>query len=135
MTVTTATAGLMNSDAWKWWQARRLRYNIALGTAAWIAYGLNAAQFYAFNHPIWESWQGGVAMTLFLGTLFLFVMGIANVLFLLGPWTERVTKPADVDGYRKTAWALGLYGSIAVPFIFPLLNFAMLIGQSGKPAI
>ena len=133
MAATTTSEGLFDSDAWKWWQAKRLRYNIALGAAAWIAYGLNAAQFYAFNHPIWKSWQGGVAMTLFLGTLFLVVMGIANVLFLLGPWTEQVTRPSDVDGYRKTAWRLGFYGSIAVPFLFPLLNLARLIGSNGNP--
>ena len=58
-------------DAWTWWQARRLRYNLALAAAGWAAYGLNAAEFYAFQHPIWKNWQGAVSMTGFLGIAFL----------------------------------------------------------------
>lgn len=121
-------------DAWRWWQARRLRYNIALAAAGWIAYGTNVVLFAAFGRTLWRNWQGGIAMTLFLGTGFIVVMGIANVCFLLGPWTEKVAKPDDVDAFRETAWKLGFYGSIAVPFLFPLGNLAMLIAQMGQPA-
>ncbi len=118
------------SDAWAWWQARRLRYNIVLGAAGWLAYGLCLVMFYAFGKPMWRNWQGAVSMTLFLGAGFLVLMGVANICFLLGPWTERVARPADVAGFRQTAWRLGFYGSIAVPFIFPLVNLCFLLGQS-----
>ncbi len=116
-------------DAWTWWQARRLRYNLALAAAGWAAYGLNAAEFYAFQHPIWKNWQGAVSMTGFLGIAFLLLMGAANVCYLLGPLTESVVKPTDIDRYRRTAFTCGFWGSIALPFVFPGVNLCMLIGQ------
>jgi hypothetical protein len=124
-----------DSDAWPWWQARRLRYNIALGISGWAAYGANALLYAAFGKTFWKDWQSGIAITLLLGTLFLIVMGLANVSFLLGPWTEKVAKPEDVAQFRRNAWAMGFYGSMAVPFLFPLLNLAMLIATSGEAGL
>ncbi len=124
--------GFMSGETWTWWQARRLRYNIALGAAGWIAYGLFVTEFYAFGRPVWKDWQGAASMTLFLGAAFLVLMGIANVCFLLGPWTEKVARPVNVQDFRTTAWRMGFFGSIAVPFLFPLVNFAMLLGGGGS---
>jgi hypothetical protein len=73
-------------------------------------------------------------MTIFLGTLYLVVMGFANVCYLLGPAVEGWIRPADVDRYRKTAFAMGLWGSLIVPAIFPLVQLAMLIAHSGHHA-
>ena len=58
------------------------------------------------------------------------VMGLANVCYLLGPGLESSVRPADVDRYRKTAFAMGLWGSLAVPALFPLVQLAMLIAHS-----
>lgn len=123
----------IDPSAWAWWEKRRLGYNIALGLAGWAAYGLNATMFYAFHHPIWMSLQGAVGMTIFLGTGFLLVMGVANILFLLGVLTESIVAPANREAFRKHAFALGFWGSIAVPFIFPLANLAFLISADGLP--
>jgi hypothetical protein len=38
-------------------------------------------------------------------------------------------KPADVDRYRKTAYAMGLWGSLTAPAIFPLVQLSMLIAD------
>src|SRR5438270_13544013 len=81
-------AGFFASDAWTWWQARRLRYNLALAAAGWVAYFLAVGLNYAFRHPVWRDAGGAVGMTLFLGTVWLVVMGFANVAFLLGPAVE-----------------------------------------------
>ncbi|HZZ36545.1 MAG TPA: hypothetical protein VFE03_12525 [Caulobacteraceae bacterium] len=116
---------------WTWWQARRLRYNLALAGAGWAAYGLALALFAAFGKFPWRTWQGGVSMTLFLGTLFLIVMGAANVCYLIGPALEAWMRPAEPERYRKTAFALGFWGSIALPFAFPAIILAMLIGGGG----
>ena len=121
----------VSSDAWTWWQARRLRYNIALAIAGWAAYGLDIALFQAFGRPAWRDWQGGLSMTLFLGTGFLVLMGAANICYLLGPLTESLVKPGDVARFRRTAYAGGFWGSVALPFVFPAVNFCMLLGQSG----
>jgi hypothetical protein len=126
---TVREPGFFASDAWAWWQARRLRYNLALAAAGWAAYGLAVALNYGFGHPVWRDWRGGLGMTIFLGTAWLVVMGFANVAYLLGPAVEGWTRPADLARYRRTAFAMGLWGSLAVPFIFPLVQFAMLIGH------
>lgn len=121
--------GLFGGDTWLWWQARRLRYNLALAIGGWVAYGLTIGLNYAFGHPVWRDWRGGLGMTLFLGVAYLIVMGFANVLYLLGPAVEAWVKPDDVARYRRTAYAMGRWGSLIVPFSFPLVQFAILIAQ------
>ena len=122
-----------SGETWTWWQARRLRYNLTLGAAGWLCYGAAVALNYAFGHPVWKDWRGGLGMTIFLGVVFLVVMGIANVLYLLGPAVEAWVRPADVPRYRRTAFAMGLWGSLLVPATFPLVQLAMLIahGKAG----
>ena len=121
---------LFSGDAWAWWQARRLRYNLTLGAGGWVCYALAVGLNYAFGHPVWKNWRGGLGMTIFLGTVFLVVMGIANVCYLLGPGLEGSVKPQDVARYRRTAYAMGLWGSLAVPALFPLVQFSLLIAHS-----
>ncbi len=122
--------GLFSGDAWDWWQARRLRYNLTLAAGGWVGYALAVGLNYAFGHPVWKDWRGGLGMTIFLGTVFLVVMGFANVFYLLGPGLEGSVKPGDVERYRKTAFSMGLWGSLAVPALFPLVQLAMLIAHS-----
>jgi hypothetical protein len=118
-------------DTWAWWQARRLRYNFALGGAGLAAYALTVGLYYSFGERVWASVEEAAGMTLFLGTMFLVVMGIANILYMLGPFTESVVKPKDVRRFRETAWAMGLWGSVSLPFLFTLVNFSMLINEAG----
>ena len=54
--------------------------------------------------------------------------GVAG--YLLGPAVEGWARPADVARYRRTAYAMGLWGSLAVPAIFPLVQLSMLIAHS-----
>nr|MEA2797694.1 hypothetical protein [Phenylobacterium sp.] len=122
--------GFFSGDAWSWWQARRLRYNLVLAAGGWVAYAVAVGLNYAFHHPVWRDWRGGLGMTIFLGTVFLVVMGFANVCYLLGPAVEGWVKPVDVERYRKNAYAMGLWGSLAVPAVFPLVQLAMLIAHS-----
>ena len=126
----TPRDSLFSGDAWAWWQARRLRYNLTLGAGGWVCYALAVGLNYAFGHPVWKNWRGGLGMTIFLGTVFLGVMGIANVCYLLGPGLEGSVKPQDVARYRRTAYAMGLWGSLAVPAIFPLVQLSLLIAHS-----
>ena len=118
------------TEAWAWWQARRLRYSVALAASGLAAYGLHVGLFYAFGHPLWTRWQDGVSMTLFLGVGFLILMGAANVCYVLGPITEALVKPDDPERYRRTTFAMGFWCSIALPFAFPAVGLASLIGQS-----
>lgn len=126
---TARTGDFFSSDTWLWWQARRLRYNLTLAAGGWVAYGAGVALNYGFGHPVWKDWRGGVGMTLFLGTVYLVVMGFANVCYLLGPAVESWVKPTDVGRYRRTAFSMGLWGSLVVPAIFPLVQLAVLIAN------
>lgn len=85
---------------------------------------------YAFGHPDWRDWRGGLGVTIFLGVAYLIVMGFANVLYLLGPAVEAWVRPRDLDRYRRNAFAMGLWGSLIVPFSFPLVQLAILIAKS-----
>ena len=38
-------------DAWTWWQARRLRYNVTLAVGGCTAYAVAIADNYTFGHP------------------------------------------------------------------------------------
>lgn len=131
MTLTGTTAQpFFTPDGWSWWQARRLRYNLVLAAGGWAGYALAVGLNYAFGHPVWKDWRGGLGMTLFLGTVYLVVMGFANVCYLLGPALERGVEPAGLERYRKNAWAMGTWGSLAVPATFPLVQLSILIANS-----
>lgn len=122
--------GGSRSDAWTWWEARRLKYNLTLAIGGGVAYAMAVAVNYAFGHPVWSDWRGALGITLFLGVGYLLVMGVANVCYLLGPAAEGWNHPADVDAYRRRAWALGRWGSLLVPFSFPLVLLAISIAQA-----
>ena len=119
--------GLFGGDTWVWWQGRRLRYNLTLAIGGWAAYGAAVGLHYAFGDPVWRGWRAGLGMTIFLGVGYLIVMGVANILYLLGPAMEAWVKPHDVDRFRRTAFAMGAWGSLIVPFSFPLWLLAILI--------
>lgn len=114
---------------WAWWEARRLRYNVSLAAAGWAAYGLTVALHYAFGDAMFDNWRLAVGVTMALGTGFLVLMGFANICYLAGATVESVVAPADRDGFRRGAYALGYWGSLALPFLFPLLNLAGLIAH------
>ena len=121
--------GRFRSDSWRWWQARRLQYNLTLAAGGWAGYALAVALHYAFGDAVWRDWRVGLGTTLFLGTAYLAVMGAANIFYLLGPWVEASVRPPDVEGYRRTAYAMGRWGSLLVPFSFPLWVLATLIAR------
>jgi hypothetical protein len=115
-------------DVWAWWQARRLTYNIALALAGIAAYLVSVALHYAFGDPVWAAWPDALGVTVFLGTAYLVVMGIANICYLIGPFAEAWLRPVDVDRFRRSAFNMGLWGSVALPFLWTLLQLSFLIG-------
>ena len=118
------------TDGWAWWQARRLPYNLALAAAGVVAYLATIALWWATRQAIWRDWRDGIATTLLLGTGFLILMGVANVCYLAGPALEAWMRPKDPRRFRASAYALGFWGSVALPFALPLINLALAI-ESG----
>ncbi len=114
-------------DRWTWWQSRRLRYNVALAGSGAVAYAATGVLHAAFGQPMWSTVNEALSLTLFLGVGFLVLMGIANLLYLLGPLAESFVRRSEVPRYRDSAYAMGFWGSVAVPFAFPLINLSMLL--------
>ena len=115
-------------DIWTWWQSRRLAYNLGLAAAGIAAYLVNVALARASGVPMWAGPQDAISTTLALGVAYLVVMGIANVCFLLGPLSEAVMRPADPRSFRRSAFAMGFWASIALPFAVPAITLAAWIG-------
>ena len=114
-------------DAWRWWESRRLRYNIGLAVAGASAWGVFAAESLLMTD--WFSLS--VSGTLATGLLWLVAMGVANLLFFLGPVSERVLKPTDRDAYRRRVFGLGFWFSMAVPFLFPAAVLIAILSTLG----
>jgi hypothetical protein len=76
---------------------------------------------------MWSTWNEALSLTLFLGVGFLVLMAVANVLYLLGPLGESFVRRSEIPRYRDSAYAMGFWGSVAIPFAFPLLNLSMLL--------
>ena len=94
-----------------WWNARRLRYNIALvvaGITAFIAY---VAVGYTML-PADAEFEVTIFTTLFQGIGYLFMMAVANVFYFLGPLSESVVRPRNLEQYRQICFRLGVWFSV-----------------------
>jgi hypothetical protein len=108
----------VTESAAQWWGARRLRYNVALVLAGLGAFILYVALVWSFQERL--SQVEVTAFTVaFQAIGYLAAMALANVCYFLGPLCERVVKPADLNSYRTAAYALGLWFSVALPFLVP----------------
>lgn len=114
------------SDALRWWEQRRLRYNIGLIVAGVLAFIAYAAVIVRFGDVInaadlsqADEFSGFTLV--FQGIGYLFMMFVANICFFLGPLSEWWFQPQDVANYRKVAFRLGSWCSFALPFAIPVL--------------
>lgn len=124
---TTLESPSRAGDTWRWWEARRLRYNIGLavaGALAWVLFAIEMAL-------LTEWFSISVSLTLAQGLAWLVAMGAANLLYLLGPVSERVFRPDDADAYRRRIYGLGFWFSMAVPFAFPAVTLIAILSALG----
>jgi hypothetical protein len=59
--------------------------------------------------------------TIFQGFGYLLAMGLANLFYYLGPGMERFVVPAFRATYRRWVFRAGLFFSVALPFMVPLV--------------
>ena len=121
-----APAPTDRGDGWIWWESRRLRYNLGLAVAGWAAYAAACLIALAMGDPMPDDLRQVASTTLMLGTWYLVVMAAANVAYLAGVLVETIIRPRDLDRFRARAWALGFWGSMALPFVFPMVLFAVM---------
>lgn len=131
-TATLDPASPAPGGAWRWWESRRLRYNLGLAAAGWIAWGLFALEVVLIQPRVGgEPFTVTLSLTLAQGLAFLIIMAVANVCFLIGPVSETVLRPDDRDAYRRRMFGLGFWFSVALPFVFPALMLVNLLSRAG----
>ena len=119
-----------------WWANRRLRYNIGLLVAGALGFGLYAiaiSRCIDLRAP--GGWEMTILTTLFQGFAYLVMIGVANLCYYLGPWSERLVRPANVARYRKIVFRLGFWFSVLLPFAPAVLLFvtcALHVGQEKR---
>ncbi len=106
--------------AWQWWASQRRRYNIGLIVAGLAAFVCYVTVVFTFEERIPNA-EITVFTTLFQGIGYLIMIGLANVCFFLGPIAEKTIRPKDVNRFRTITFGLGYWGSVALPFIIPVL--------------
>jgi hypothetical protein len=119
----------------EWWGKRRKRYNISL-----ISAGILAFISYATIISVFRRYFNQAEITLFTTTVqgigYLIMLAIANICYYIGPISERLSRPKNIVLYRKVAYSLGYWFSMALPFSIPgFLLYMVLIkhGIDGKP--
>jgi hypothetical protein len=119
-----------------WWGSRRLRYNVGLLIAGPLGFGLYAvavSRCVDLRAP--GDWEITVLTTLFQGFAYLMMIGAANLCYYLGPFSERLVRPANVAGYRKIVFWLGFWFSVLLPFapsVFLFVTCALHAGQEQR---
>jgi len=117
---------LVAPDSRAFWRGRRRRYNVALVIA-----GLSAFACYAMIVELAPRQLSDVdtgqppEITLFTmgfqAVGYLVAMGVANILYGLGPLSERLIDPEDPAAFRERTFKLGLWFSVSLPFLVPVL--------------
>jgi len=102
----------------EWWRQRRLRYNIGLVIAGLLAFVTYAAIVFTFEEKIQDA-EITVFTTVFQAVGYLIAIGIANLCYFLGPMSERLIRPKDVESFRKITYNLGFWLSVLLPFSIP----------------
>ena len=114
-------------DSGAWWESRRRRYNLALVAAVSGAFVCYAFVIEWIGHTVQgpHGEPADVEITiftvLFQGLGYLLMMGVANLCYFLGPFSEKILRPRDSDRYRTIAYRFGVCFSVVLPFLVPLL--------------
>ena len=96
-----------------------MRYNKALlmaGILAFIAYVAVGTTLL----PREADFEVTIFSTLFQGIGYLFMVGLANLFYYLGPLSEEAFQPNDPERYRIICFRLGFWFSVLLPFMIPL---------------
>lgn len=115
---------VLDVDASTWWGERRLRYNAGLvvaGVLGFVAYALAVDR--CINLRVPGDWEITAFTTLFQAFGYLVTMAIANLCYYLGPLSERMVRPKNLDLYRKITFGLGFWFSVLLPFTPSVLLF------------
>ena len=113
---------------WQWWAARRRHYNIGLIISGIIAFICYVTVVWTFEDRFPEA-EVTIFTTFFQGLGYLVMIGVANLLFFLGPISERVIRPINPLHFRMLAYRMGFWGSVSLPILIPIILLILVISK------
>lgn len=111
------------AESVEWWEAKRGDFNRGL-----LASGLLVIGFYylLLHLRLSSAGLGPIQFNLrnfiFLVVLYLIYMGVANLLYNVGVFTEQARQPGARHDYRQRLYVLIFWSAIVAPFIFVLFH-------------
>lgn len=114
---------LRDTSSFAWWEEQRLRYNLGLviaGPLAFTCYVFVCLTLLPRVLAPSEIEVNGLT-TLVQGVGYLFMMGVANLLYFVGPIAETLIRPSNPDRFRNSCYWLGFWFSVLLPFCIPIL--------------
>ncbi len=92
-------------SAWEWWASRRFRYNAGLVLAGILAFCCyTAVVFWGGSTGALPDAEINILTIGAQGLGYLFMMGIANLCYGIGPYLEEWIQPARIERYRRVAY-------------------------------
>ena len=104
-----------------WWAKRRFKYNKGLviaGISAFVLYAILASLLIA---PYDEDFEITLFTIAFQGIGYLFMIGLANLFYYLGPLIDLLINKSDSDKFRSNLYRLGYWFSFGLPFLIPVI--------------
>ena len=105
----------------QWWAIRRLKYIKGLVIAGLLAFLLYALLGSLLIAPHLEDFEITLFTILFQGIGYLFMIGVANIFYGLGPLVDRLYNKDGSEEFRQKLFNVGYWFSFALPFSIPLL--------------
>jgi hypothetical protein len=114
----------ISAETKAWWAHRRRLYNFGLAASVVLAFVLEGAVtswgitrgslkgHASPNYSVYETLLGVIPN--------LFIIGVANLCYFLGPWSETRFRPANVGRYRRICFAMGLSFAMLLPLKVPV---------------
>ena len=105
-----------------WWNKRRRKYNYGLIVSGILAFALYifVVEFIVLKSE--KNWDGELTLFSFAFQMigFIVLVGIANLFYNLGAFSERLVKPKNIEQYRRRIFSIGYWYSCLLPLIVPL---------------
>lgn len=106
----------------QWWASRRLKYNKGLVIAGLLAFLLYAI---LGSLLIRDYFEITLITTAFQGLSYLFMMGIANIFYGIGPLVDGLYNRQNDERSRQRLFNFGYWFFFLLPFSIPLLVLVM----------
>lgn len=116
----------LSDEGRAWWSKQRWHYNIGLVVAGISAFACYVIVVGIFHERLRDA-EITIFTTLIQGIGYLFMMGIANLFYQLGPCAESICTPKNPDRFRRNLFRFGFWFSVMLPFTIPGLLLILLI--------